>query len=507
MAILAEILGNGRTFLQLWCVGITAVILIWGLRGRTRSRFRGATVWPLLGVLPSLLFNRRHLYNWVTHLVVVNGGTFRLPGPWKCRVFTADPANIEYLLKTRYANFGKGEIFKDSFRLMFGDSILAQDGESFKRLSVPIAKAFSSPAFRDGMVVGLPAVMQQNLLPIFTHACEKAAIIDLQDVFHRLACHNAWLFGAGVELDCLKPSLPKFPFIEAFGEATQSIMFRLLMHPFCWKILFERRFLKAKDFVYGFSIQQWCSRGCSPVSDIASAFLEYEGERGRLYSDKRKYELLVNLIFAGKDSITAGLTWFFWLVAKHPLVEAHILAELRQIVKQRQSPDDQNPFSFSFEEIKEMDYLHSAVTESLRLYPPVPIESTVSAEDDVLPDGTPVEKGAQVFYSIYSSGRLESVWGEDCVEFKPERWMKNGRFVRQSDSKFVVFNGGPRRCTGMEFAYWQMKWAAASVLIRYSIKMVDKHPVIPKYGLSLFMKYGLLATVHQREIVDGESSK
>ncbi|XP_057851585.2 cytochrome P450 86B1 [Cryptomeria japonica] len=154
-----------------------------------------------------------------------------------------------------------------------------------------------------------------------------------------------------------------------------------------------------------------------------------------------------------------------------------------------------------------MDYLHSAVTESLRLYPPVPIESTVSAEDDVLPDGTPVEKGAQVFYSIYSSGRLESVWGEDCVEFKPERWMKNGRFVRQSDSKFVVFNGGPRRCTGMEFAYWQMKWAAASVLIHYSIKIVDKHPVIPKYGLSLFLKYGLLVTVHQREIVDGESSK
>lgn len=514
---MAEIAGNGMASFQLCCVGIVTVIMFWALKARMQSRLRGATVWPVLGVLPSLLLHLGHLYDWLTHLFIVNGGTFRIPGPWKGRVLTADPANIDYLLRTRYYNFGKGEIFKEAFRDMFGDSIVVQDGDAFKRLSVSVAKALSSPAFRDFVSSALPSVVHKNLLPVFTYACERAAVIDLQDVFHRLAFHNICLFGAGVEVDCLQPGLPEFRFIEAFGEALQSLMFRLLVPPFCWRtmrffnVFSERRFVKARDFIYGFSIRAWRSRGnreSASEADVASAFFLYEGESGRFYSEQRVHELFVNLILAGKDTVMAGLTWFFWLVAMNPRVEGEILAELREIVKQRKitSPeDDQNPSSFSLEEVKRMEYLHAAVTESLRLYPPIPIDYLHAAEDDVLPDGTPVEKGAQVFYSMYSSGRLESVWGRDCLEFKPERWMKNGRFVRQSDScKFVVFNGGPRRCSGVEFAYWQMKLAAASILFRYSMKIVDKHPVLPEYGLTLSMKHGLLATVHQREMAHGD---
>ncbi|GLJ54445.1 hypothetical protein SUGI_1169380 [Cryptomeria japonica] len=520
MADLAETVGNGSTFSKLWCAGITTIILIWALlrTRKQRSRFRGARVWPVLGVLPSLLFHLGHLYDWLTHLFIVNGGTFRFPGPWKCRIFTADPANIEYLLKTRYHNFGKGEDYKDMFRDMFGESVVVDDGESFKKRSVSVGKALSSPAFRNFAAAAMPAVMQQNLVPVFTEACEKGAVIDLQNVFHRLACYNLCLFGGGVELECLSPGLTRVAFIEAFDEALQSIMTRLLMPPFCWKtlrffnVLFERQLVRATEFVYDFVVHELHSRwrakqDGSSWANIASAFLQYEGENGRFYSDRRVHELFVNLIFAGKDTVTAGLTWLFWLVATHPRVEGEILAEIREIVKQRKSSDDQDPFCFSFEEVKRMDYLHAAVTESLRLYPPVPIELTACEEDDVLPDGTPVEKGALVLYSIYSSGRLESVWGEDCMEFKPERWMKNGRFVRESEFKFAAFNGGPRRCTGREFAYWQMKWAAASILVRYGVQIVDKHPVVPKYGLALFMKYGLLATIHPREMTNGEISK
>ncbi|GLJ54459.1 hypothetical protein SUGI_1169610 [Cryptomeria japonica] len=524
MAIIAEVIGNGITVFTLWFVGTTSIIVfcIYSLKPRVRPSFRGAPVWPLVGVLPSLLFHFGHLYDWFTHLVIINGGTFRLPGPWKFRVFTADPANIEYLLKTRYHNFGKGEIFKETFRDMFGESIVVQDGEPFKRLNISIGKALASPAFRDSAAAALPAVMQQKLVPVFTHACENSTIIDLQDVFHRLAFYNVCRFGAGVELGCLSPGLPKVPFLEAFEEALQSLMLRLLMPPFCWKILrffnvlFERRLLKARETIYGFVLHQvhsrWRANGqdVTQGSDIGSAFIRFERESGRFYSDKGVHELFVSLILAGKDTITPGLTWFFWLVANNPRVEAQILAELREIVKQRKSLHDQDPFSFSFEEVKSMAYLHATVTESLRLYPPIPLELTASLEDDVLPDGTPMKKGEQILYSIYSSGRLGSVWGEDYLEFKPERWMKNGRFVRESDFKFLAFNAGARRCTGREFGYWQMKWAAASILVRYQVKIVDEHPVVPKYGLSLYMKYGLLATIHQREkdeVIENEKGK
>lgn len=59
----------------------------------------------------------------------------------------------------------------------------------------------------------------------------------------------------------------------------------------------------------------------------------------------------------------------------------------------------------------------------MRLFPPVPINSRLTVDDDVLPDGTHVGKGWFADYSAYAMGRMEEVWGRDRMEFKPERWL------------------------------------------------------------------------------------
>lgn len=59
--------------------------------------------------------------------------------------------------------------------------------------------------------------------------------------------------------------------------------------------------------------------------------------------------------------------------------------------------------------------------------------------DDVLPDGTHVKKGAQVSYVPYSMGRMEFLWGEDVLEYKPDRWLKDGVFHPESPFKFSAF--------------------------------------------------------------------
>ncbi|MCL7026598.1 hypothetical protein MKW94_010330 [Papaver nudicaule] len=68
-----------------------------------------------------------------------------------------------------------------------------------------------------------------------------------------------------------------------------------------------------------------------------------------------------------------------------------------------------------------MVYIHASLCESMRLYPPVPIDSKEAASDDILPDGTIVMKGMRVSYSPFAMGRMENLWGSDCNEFKPER--------------------------------------------------------------------------------------
>lgn len=143
-----------------------------------------------------------------------------------------------------------------------------------------------------------------------------------------------------------------------------------------------------------------------------------------------------------------------------------------------------------------MRYLQAAISETMRLYPPVPVDTMECLNDDVLPDGTRVGKGWFVTYHTYAMGRMESVWGKDCTEFKPERWLENRA---ESPFRYPVFHAGPRMCLGKEMAYIQMKSIAASLLERFEIEALDKD-TCPEHVLSLTMriKGGLPVSVRVR---------
>jgi hypothetical protein len=85
-----------------------------------------------------------------------------------------------------------------------------------------------------------------------------------------------------------------------------------------------------------------------------------------------------------------------------------------------------------------MHYLHVVLTKSLRLYPLIPFNAKMAIKDDVLLDGTRIPKMSYVGYHPYAMQRLEQMWGVDCHEFKPKRWLKDGVFVLKNPYKFCV---------------------------------------------------------------------
>uniref|UniRef100_A0A0E0N3S8 Cytochrome P450 n=1 Tax=Oryza rufipogon TaxID=4529 RepID=A0A0E0N3S8_ORYRU len=75
--------------------------------------------------------------------------------------------------------------------------------------------------------------------------------------------------------------------------------------------------------------------------------------------------------------------------------------------------------------------------------------------------------------------RVEDIWGADCEEFRPERWLDEvGAFRPESPFKYPVFHAGPRMCLGKEMADIQMKSIVASVLERFSLQYAggEGHP-------------------------------
>ncbi|CAB4281259.1 unnamed protein product [Prunus armeniaca] len=66
---------------------------------------------------------------------------------------------------------------------------------------------------------------------------------------------------------------------------------------------------------------------------------------------------------------SSALTGFFWLLSSRPRVQLAILKELETIrIRNGKSIGD----TYSFDELRDMHYLHAAISEAMRLYPPVP---------------------------------------------------------------------------------------------------------------------------------------
>ncbi|KAL8469436.1 hypothetical protein ACS0TY_032325 [Phlomoides rotata] len=205
----------------------------------------------------------------------------------------------------------------------------------------------------------------------------------------------------------------------------------------------------------------------------------------------------LNLMFAGRDTTSTCLTWLFWLIAVNPCAENKIREEIETELKLKE--DNKKWRFFNVQESRKLRYLHGALCESLRLFPPVALEHKAPIRPDVLPSGHYLGENAKLIFSFYSVGRMESVWGRECLEFKPERWITpSGGLKHEPSYKFPAFNAGPRTCLGKEMAFVQMKMVAATIMYHYNIQLVEGHPVLPRDSIILQARHGLKVRLSKR---------
>ncbi|XP_058735145.1 cytochrome P450 86B1-like [Vicia villosa] len=499
-------------------IAITIFIIIHSLK---QKNHHGLPIWPFLGMLPSLLNGlRTNLYEWFSDILNKQNGTFHFKGPTfsslNC-IITSDPRNLEHLLKTKFINFPKGTYFRSTARDLLGDGIFNADDEKWQKQRKTASIEFHSTKFRSLTTDSLFHLVHSRLLPVLEDSVDKRVVVDLQDILLRLTFDNVCMIAFGVDPGCLSQNLPVIPFARAFEDATEATMFRFVTPTCVWKFMrlfnlgTERKLKRSIKGVDEFAMNVIRTRKKelslefedkkSQKSDLLTVFMKMKDENGSAYSDKFLRDICVNFILAGRDTSSVALSWFFWLLDKNHEVEEKILEEICKVVSQRNDMKKDvfgNSLIFRPEEIKKMDYLHACLSETLRLYPSVPVDHKEVVEDDRFPDGTELKKGTKVIYAIYAMGRMESIWGKDCREFKPERWLKDGKFMSESAYKFTAFNGGPRLCLGKDFAYYQMKYVAASIIFRYHVKVVENHIVEPKIALTMYMKHGIKVNLCKR---------
>ncbi|KAF6998337.1 hypothetical protein CFC21_014461 [Triticum aestivum] len=470
----------------------------------------GLKVYPILGTLPHLVKNKDHFLEWYTGVMQsspTHTMVFKVIG-LTGQAITADPANVEHILKTNFGNYPKGELTVSMFEDFLGHGIFNSDGDEWLWQRKAASYEFNKRSLRNFMVDVVRFEAVERLVPLLQRAARDAQTLDVQDVLERFAFDNICGVAFGEDPGCLAvadegmAAPQSAEFMSAFNDAQNTIVARV-MSPIKWKWLWrvkrlldiepERRMRLALATIHGYAdkiVRERRESGEDGLARRDDSLLSRFAAAGE-HSDKSLRDVVTNFILAGRDTTSSALTWFFWLVSTRPDVEDKIMSEIGAAGPVRAvRVSGVGASTFSLDELREMHYLHSAITESMRLYLPVAADVHSCKEDDVLPDGTFIGKGWLMTYCAFAMAWLESIWGEDCQEFRPERWLDGeGVFRPASSFMYPVFHAGPRMCLGKEMAYIQMKYIVACVLERFSLRYVggEGHP---KLEMSMTLRMG-----------------
>lgn len=424
-------------------------------------------------------------------------------------LMTCDPANVSHVFTSQFANYPKGEEFAVIFEVL-GDGIFNADSDSWAFQRRKAHALMTDTKFRNFAYRSTKDKLANCMLPLLGDLAKSGQVVDMQDVFLRLSFDITSIFTFGFDPGCLALDFPTVPFAKAMDEVEEILFYRHVV-PYQYLLLQQKynfgthkRMQMAWNVIDQVIAQYVAKRkelissqsgeGSDRTADLLSSYLDCQNEVGKEGEDFNKFlrDTTFNLMVAGRDTTSSALTWFFYLLHKNPHVQEKILQELKACAPT-------NPTFPSVVEIKLLVYMHAALCESLRLYPPVPFEHKAAIKPDILPSGFPVGRRRRIMFSIYAMGRMEGIWGKDCLEFRPERWLSESGKIRHEPSyKFMAFNSGPRTCLGKDLAFTQMKAVVAAILTQYQIEVVPGFVAKPKCSIILHMQEGLKVQVRPR---------
>ncbi|KAI3734459.1 hypothetical protein L6452_13928 [Arctium lappa] len=475
--------------------------------------------WPFLGTIPTTLVNAHRLHDYTSDVLACSGGTFVFIGSLlsrKNKLCTTNPLDIHHVLSKNFTNYPRGQKFRTVFDIL-GDGFSNTDGDLWEFHHKTILFLFNSPCFQTLLEDTIWNKVEVGLVPVLDSFSKQGVEMDLQEVFQRFAFDTICklLF----DYDPRSMSL-EFPYVsceKALSAMDEAILHRYIMPPSFWKLqqLFkignEKKLSDAwktlDQFIYKCLAQK--QKELSELFDneldqeenfkLSTALLREYKDKSGTCGDANKFlrDTLLNLMVAGRDTTSSTLSWFFYLLAKNPIVEDKIRKEIRSQLEIDEL--DGNLKDLYRINLSKLVYLHGALCETLRLFPPVPFQHKTPLKPDILPSGHRVDDNTIVILSYYGMGRMKSIWGDDCLEFKPERWVStSGRIKHQPSYKFPAFNAGPRTCLGKHMSFTQMKIVAATIIYRYRVHLVEGHLVLPSESIVLQMKNGLKVRLTKR---------
>ncbi|XP_077484869.1 cytochrome P450 3A31-like [Amblyomma americanum] len=195
----------------------------------------------------------------------------------------------------------------------------------------------------------------------------------------------------------------------------------------------------------------------------------------------------------GQEKAGSAIAFTLYLLAVHPDVQE----KLRKEVDECFTAHGDRP---GFDEVNKLEYLHCVVSESLRMYPPVPRLERAPCQDYIFGDtGIKVNKDDIVTVPVYALHH-DPQYFPDPLTFNPERFNEQNMASIQPYT-YLPFGAGPRNCIATHFALHTVKLCVLHTIRNVLLVRIEqtKVPLEFRNGYGMLTAKGIEVGVRKRE--------
>ncbi|KAF9457370.1 cytochrome P450 [Collybia nuda] len=438
------------------------------------------------------------------------------------QLYVSDPRALQSIVLKDQDAYEETAVFIETNKAIFGPGLVATIGDHHKRQRKIVTPVFSVTQLRHltptiyEVANKLTSVLNRE---VSVHKTETGeTVLDMSEWMSRVALETVGQTILGYSFDPLdsphnnpytsavKELIPTIfslsmvrqfaPFLSKLGSpsfrrklvewtpnrAVQKVKNMAdVMHETAQGILRQKRETILQELEDG-------SPDSSPTKDIISILLRANDKAAadKKLSESELTGQMTVLIFGAQDTTSSAMSRILHALSTNLAIQEKVRDEVRSTLRAKRAEGDLTG-QLSYDEIMGLPWLDAVIKETLRLYPPVPFVRRTATKERTVPysatgDGenmttVTIPVGTTLFVGIAGSNRLESVWGPDAKEWKPQRWLgaetHNGLRLPGIYSGMMSFLGGGRACIGYKFAQVEMKILLATLLNKFEFSSTD----------------------------------
>ena len=407
------------------------------------------------------------------------GDTFRIYlGGLKEAIVTIDPAIIQHVLKTNWENYQKSEIQVKRMGHFLGKGLLTTHGEPWRTQRRLIQKGFDRK-----QLDALSSIMQDSLSDSLRDF-DREVRLGPVDIYPQLmkmtfAMVARSLFGARLkneDIDLVSHTIC----------TVQEFIVRQTLQPYLnpWfqasgELGKHEKMRTRADAVLLEYIQK--RRREPPGHDLLQTLMDARYSDGEGMSDELVLSESMQLLVAGHETSSNGLSWLLYLLSSRPDCLERVRQEFDQVL---------GDAPLTHADVPKFEFTTQVIQEGLRLYPPFWMIDRMAIADDRVGDIV-IPRGSTVITYVYGAHHAPRYW-ESPEDFNPDRFLKANEKFRQPFT-YLPFGGGPRGCIGGNYAMLQILMILSDVLRRYDFELtpgqtIEARPMVilrPKHGIRM----------------------